>query len=1687
MEHIYDISVIIPVYNIEEYLEESLQCLFRQGDVRLQVIMIDDGSTDNSGEIAERYSREYEGFECYHVENGGSGRARNIGKTYAKGKYIAYLDSDDMFADGALEMMFKRAEADGSDLVVCNSCHFDSAGCFDSKLHKKVFRDFERFSHIRRNPNLIYDTTNWDKLIRRDFYERHDFKWPEGILYQDIPLAMQLHYYANQVSMIYDMGYYWRVREGETKSTTQNTTKIRNLRDRIKALDLVDEFFDECSAESSIREAKAFKAIGTDMLLFINKLHYMDRETAEEFAQKIREYLERAVDDKMYSRLRPIDRQKYRYLKAQDLDALIRLLNYEDYKKAAVTERDGRFYAELPKDIFGEEGGDCDITEELKNAEPKQRVKAVKMRGDLIEIDAQFYTERVNIRNAEEQQIRAFLYCDTTGAETELKCVPSDAQDLTEREKSKAEEGGIAGGAYYNYDGTGALISIDMSDASMLDKHIGRNFIFVEVENRLGRSRTALYPGAKVRGQYFGRTKISDDKAISIARILPGIMAVDICENPVLAGEVSAENDRLVIRLNAPVDGISVKDDDIYIQNDGIGSRNDDISVQSDGADTQKELSSEGLEIVQAEDGSFYLDRGSLGESAGYLCYTKKDGKNRGRVYSREKHERIVFSGEKGLVLSNIDGKGLRLLSESVFAAVSKVVVDGSSFDMETEIFTCDEEAVEANRAELFIRSAGSDTPKITDSDIIIIADSYIERAEDGSAKGRFDIDMGEAAGLQDMRSEIFVRLMEGDKEICRSKLFCPVPCNNKSIEYGDMTVKLRRNESLVLECIIKGEGAQANSGMTNREVSTDGIGKGMKKSRDIINDKTLSFLVRAHADRSSFKKEIKTTAANLAKFISEYPKAECVIVCDVEEDKGKAAKAIGKEIIDKKDVSFRFALAADIDAETLGEYIMLLEQGDELGIKAFRREIKRIEKAGYEISAFSPVKKNVKIEDAMCEDNHWSSIFVPPFDELTDPHGALIKRSIAGSLRDMTAGDYRSTEAILRAVMTAEGFLRIGDLRALKTNHPEAVDYKVDDDSIERLREESVKRFGRVEEYLQFMILSLLGRQTGSGSLDTIRRHIQHIDNKLIAVFDEQYLMRNIWLLGLKYGKEILKEANINDNGDIVFDDSHICELRRLRFSIEVTEIEKGVLTFEGRTDLHMLKDSYKVYLLSSEGERIPVELSNFPPYDVNDPEGGILYHGEVFKVSLPLKYGESFRFYLEEEGGKRFMLLPTFSTYSHFAFRIKKLTASIGGYNIRYQDGNFHVRKSTKRLRMADEIDYMKYLISVGRPLIAAYRILYYLDKFFSRKPVWIVADRPHIANDNGEHMFRYLQTTEAAKKNNIYFLIREDSQDYERLRKTGKVLKYGSHKHKIKFLRARVILCAAANDLAINAMGKSRKFYRDLYDYNFIYLRHGVSHNDQSSWIHKLRKNISLLVATCRPEYEGILNGYYGYTEKEVRLTGLPRYDNLYDESKKEILILPTWRKNLQGDVEYRSSERDYSVDFADSDYCKFYNGLINNERLLSVMEEYGYTGKFYLHPVFERQYKDFKSSSLIKVGKGVADYQELFRRSAIMVTDYSSVAFDFAYLKKPVIYSQFDEEDFYRHHAWGKGYFTYRRDAFGPITTTVEETVDELIYYIKNDCRMKDEYREKVENFFAYTDRNNCKRVYDAVMELENERR
>lgn len=842
------------------------------------------------------------------------------------------------------------------------------------------------------------------------------------------------------------------------------------------------------------------------------------------------------------------------------------------------------------------------------------------------------------------------------------------------------------------------------------------------------------------------------------------------------------------------------------------------------------------------------------------------------------------------------------------------------------------------------------------------------------------------------------------------------------------------------------------------------------------MEEKLLSIIIKADASRFSYEKAIRSTLKGIKKHCSENSDVEVILSFEeLTEEIRAACSSI------KFEPGFKLSEHKDIDSAVNGTFFTVVSQGDTFDKRYFEELLGELRKGQNDIFV---ITKSLKTNEDRIP-NLLKSIFEEPFRIITTPQGAIFKRTERLSAGDMMYGDTRDCAAAVDAILTAKSFIELG-YSAINTYKTDAHDSGTDlvPEAMDQMLERSEELYGRTEEYVQNVFYRLFSHKVEiPENREIIKNYINNVSDKVIINSRGGSIRRRFYLLQLKHGKDFCKDITVDDGGRVLLKNEYLCGIDQFNFRIDIIELDEGTIKIEGRTDLHQLGEGYRLCVVSDTDENNYLELKRFPPFDETGYDGEMIYEGMMFTGTMSLKAGSSYSFYFETPDLRKVRLIPHFGKCAGLINKVPRSYIVRSDHILRCDNGVLYIKKHTSWLRFKYEMSYMSYLLGQSKAKVVLYRLAYFIDSLFKRKPVWLVADRPHIANDNGEHMFRYLQTTESAKENNIYFVIREDSPDYDRLCRTGKVIKYGSFKHKIKTLEADVIMCAAANNLITNVMGKTDYLYHDLYTYHFVYLRHGVSHNDQSSWINKLDKNISILVATCRPEYEGVLNGYYDYTEKEVKLTGLPRYDNLKDAAEKKIAILPTWRKDLEGGMLYRSSEREYVVNFTNSDYFLFYNSLINDERLLGAMEEYGYTGCFYLHPAFEAQYKDFKSSRLITVGKGVADYQKVFRESAIMVTDYSSVAFDFAYLKKPVIYSQFDEETFYNNHTWGKGYFTYRTDGFGPITNTLDETVETLIRYIKNGCRMEEKYVNKVENFFAYTDRNNCRRVYEAVTELE----
>lgn len=361
--------------------------------------------------------------------------------------------------------------------------------------------------------------------------------------------------------------------------------------------------------------------------------------------------------------------------------------------------------------------------------------------------------------------------------------------------------------------------------------------------------------------------------------------------------------------------------------------------------------------------------------------------------------------------------------------------------------------------------------------------------------------------------------------------------------------------------------------------------------------------------------------------------------------------------------------------------------------------------------------------------------------------------------------------------------------------------------------------------------------------------------------------------------------------------------------------------------------------------------------------------------------------------------------------------------------------------------------------------YRILIMLlYPFWKNKKIWMIMDRLDFADDNGEHLFKYaLNQKDDVDK---YYVLDKNSVDFKRLSKTLKnVIAFGSFKHKLLFLFSeKMIASQPAVSLYNPFFTKNITMFAGFYP-SVYFIQHGVAKENMSSWLHKFNRNFSLISTSSDLEKESFLDVGYNYDEEIIQALGLPRYDNLNgDNTKKQIVIMPSWRNYIKNEY-----------DLLNSEYFKRWNSLINNKEFIEYAKEKGYKIIFKPHLNLYKFIDLFDKNDYVIIDK-TTRYQDIFNESAVLITDYSSIFFDFSYLKKPLIYYQYAND---YHFDSENGYFNYESMGFGEVIKSEEDMVNKIKYYLDNDCVMEDSYKKRVDDFFKHNDKNNCKRTYDWI--------
>jgi len=619
-----------------------------------------------------------------------------------------------------------------------------------------------------------------------------------------------------------------------------------------------------------------------------------------------------------------------------------------------------------------------------------------------------------------------------------------------------------------------------------------------------------------------------------------------------------------------------------------------------------------------------------------------------------------------------------------------------------------------------------------------------------------------------------------------------------------------------------------------------------------------------------------------------------------------------------------------------------------------------------------------------------------------------------------------------------------------------------------------SINRFGYITKYAQFVVMyELTGRIPKKMPADISSEECRNYFNKLkslIMRIDDDVILSQA-NMELAYRVCCLKIKHGTDSYDV----SGIID--RIKAEALILYEKNNILHIEGRSIEQLVGSQYVMCVVDERGKRTELDYYDAPCYDRFSVMGGQALKGRAFKIDLPVAAEKRYMFMLDDGSGDMKKMKIKFGQFSRLQ-SVKGSYFETSNLIFKRIDNEIRIYKRSVKRSIASRLRYEKYLKQQGKGYLINIRNSARRAK--RGKPIWLITDRTNNAGDNGEALFRYLMKTQASQKYDIFFAIDAECSDYLRMKSYGRVLKYLSEEYKIKFLAAEKIISSHWGEWVYNAFGEDKKYISDMIEFDYIFLQHGITKDDLSSWGHITKKNIDFFVTAAKPEWKSIVNGDYGYSEEKIKLTGFPRFDNLVDEKKKKIVFMPTWRNYIKIESTKGSSHREYSNAFKHTYYFDYYNKMINDANIIETMKKYGYTGEFYVHPLFEEQYRDFEGNDIIRVVGGIADYQKAFRENALLVTDYSSVAMDFAYLKKPVVYCQFDIEKFYGTHTYSKGYFDYEEAGFGPVCYDYESAVKTIIKYVENDCLEERKYADRVDDFFAYTDRKNCERVYNAIV-------
>lgn len=366
------------------------------------------------------------------------------------------------------------------------------------------------------------------------------------------------------------------------------------------------------------------------------------------------------------------------------------------------------------------------------------------------------------------------------------------------------------------------------------------------------------------------------------------------------------------------------------------------------------------------------------------------------------------------------------------------------------------------------------------------------------------------------------------------------------------------------------------------------------------------------------------------------------------------------------------------------------------------------------------------------------------------------------------------------------------------------------------------------------------------------------------------------------------------------------------------------------------------------------------------------------------------------------------------------------------------------------------------------------------------WVLMDRIQDADDNGERLFEHLRARRPDI--NAWFVLERGSPDWRRVAAGagGQLVAHGSLAWKLLMLNAAWLASSHA-DLAVVRPRQVTTIEPEL-GWKVAFLQHGVIKDDLSRWLNE--RELDLFVTSTEAERSSIADDAtpYRFGMKEVVNSGLPRFDRLLAkaratpmEARDLILVAPTWRTWLTGPLAAGSQRREVEADFGKSAFARSWAALLRSRRVAESARARGWRLGFMPHPNFQGTVGELDLPPHVEwLTFAGMDVQELYARCALLVTDYSSVVFNTAYLDRPAVYFQFDREEMLGGaHVGRRGYFDYERDGFGPVATELAAAERAIVAAIRHGPHPTREYQARIDATFPLRDGAACARVIEAM--------